>query len=71
MSVLRDVVATLDGAGIDYAFIGATAMAVHGVSRATADVDFRLFGPDRVGFRGIETPLILGTRRASSPFSSS
>ena len=40
MSVLRDVVATLDGAGIDYALIGAAALAVHGVSRATADVDF-------------------------------
>ncbi len=39
MSVLREVVAVLDGRGIRYALIGAAAMAVHGVSRATADVD--------------------------------
>ena len=40
MSLLRDVVAVLEANGIDHTLIGAAAMAVHGVSRATADVDF-------------------------------
>jgi predicted nucleotidyltransferase len=39
MSLLRDVVAVLEAQGIDHALIGAAAMAVHGVSRATADID--------------------------------
>ena len=39
MSLLRDVVAVLQAEGIAHALIGAAAMAVHGVSRATADVD--------------------------------
>lgn len=39
MTLLDDVVATLSAAGIPHAVIGAAAMASHGVSRATADVD--------------------------------
>ena len=39
MSLLRDVVAVLETNRIDHTLIGAAAMAVHGVSRATADVD--------------------------------
>ncbi len=39
MTLLDDVVATLRAAGIPHAVIGAAAMASHGVSRATADVD--------------------------------
>jgi hypothetical protein len=39
VSLLRDVVAALEKADIAHALIGAAAMAVHGVSRATADVD--------------------------------
>jgi predicted nucleotidyltransferase len=39
VSLLRDVVAVLETAHIRYALIGAAAMAVHGVSRATADID--------------------------------
>lgn len=39
MSLLSDVVALLQRAGIDHALIGAAAMALHGVSRATADID--------------------------------
>ena len=39
MSLLRDVVAVLEANRIDHTLIGAAAMAVHGVSRATADVD--------------------------------
>ena len=45
MSVLSDVVAVLEREGIAHALIGAAAMALHGVSRATADVD--LFTVDR------------------------
>lgn len=40
MSLLRDVVALLEAERIPHALIGAAAMALHGVSRATADVDF-------------------------------
>lgn len=39
MSLLADVVAVLERAGIAHALIGAAAMALHGVSRATADID--------------------------------
>jgi predicted nucleotidyltransferase len=39
MSILRAVIAILEASGIDHTLIGAAAMAVHGVSRATADVD--------------------------------
>jgi hypothetical protein len=39
MSLLREVVAVLEAAGIPHALIGATAMAVHGVSRSTAAID--------------------------------
>ena len=39
MSLLAEVVSVLREEGIDHALIGAGAMAVHGVSRATVDVD--------------------------------
>ena len=39
MTLLSDVVAVLQRESIAHALIGAAAMAVHGVSRATADVD--------------------------------
>ena len=39
MSVLSDVVAVLEQEDIAHALIRAAAMALHGVSRATADVD--------------------------------
>lgn len=40
MSLLGDVVALLEAERIPHALIGAAAMALHGVSRATADIDF-------------------------------
>lgn len=45
MSLLAAVVGTLEGAGIRMALIGAGAMAVHGVSRSTADVDLLVVDP--------------------------
>ncbi len=39
MSLLQDVVALLDGNAIDHTLIGAAALAIHGVSRSTADID--------------------------------
>ena len=70
MSLLRDVVATLEAETIQYALIGAAALAVHGVSRSTADVD--LFTVDAralgtalwVGYqqRGIALRLLKGDR---------
>jgi hypothetical protein len=39
VTLLREVVATLVNEGIPHALIGAAAMALHGVSRSTADVD--------------------------------
>jgi hypothetical protein len=40
VSLLQEVVGLLRREGIAHALIGAAAMAVHGVSRATADIDF-------------------------------
>jgi len=45
MTLLDDVVATLRAADIAHAVIGAAAMAAHGVSRATADVDLLTTAP--------------------------
>lgn len=39
MTVLADAVTCLQNAGIRFALVGAAAMAAHGVSRSTADVD--------------------------------
>jgi hypothetical protein len=39
MSLLRDTIARLEAEAIPHALTGAPAMAVHGVSRSTADVD--------------------------------
>jgi predicted nucleotidyltransferase len=39
VSLLSDVVGVLEGQRVRYALIGAAALAIHGVSRATADVD--------------------------------
>ena len=39
MSLLDEVAGLLTGRGIDVAVIGAAALAAHGVSRATADLD--------------------------------
>ncbi|PYM95499.1 MAG: hypothetical protein DME04_04675 [Candidatus Rokuibacteriota bacterium] len=39
LSLLRPVVALLQERGTAFAVIGAAAMAVHGVSRATRDID--------------------------------
>ena len=39
MSLLPDGVAYLDRAGVRFAVIGAAALAAHGISRSTADVD--------------------------------
>jgi len=39
VSLVADVVGVLEGRGIRHALIGAAALAVHGVSRSTADVD--------------------------------
>jgi hypothetical protein len=39
VSLLADVSAALDGAGVPHAVIGAAALAAHGVTRATADLD--------------------------------
>jgi predicted nucleotidyltransferase len=45
VSLLRDVVAQMEAEGIPFALIGAAAMAVHGVSRATADIDLLTVDP--------------------------
>jgi hypothetical protein len=39
LTLLADVTAILSGAGMAHAVIGAAALAVHGVARATADLD--------------------------------
>jgi hypothetical protein len=45
MSLRSRVVAVLHGAGISYALIGAGALTVHGVNRATIDFDFLVLDP--------------------------
>lgn len=44
MSLLATVVALLEDAGIPHALIGATALATHGVARATMDLDLLAVG---------------------------
>lgn len=39
MSLLDEVSSTLEAAGIRHALIGALALAVHGINRATVDLD--------------------------------
>lgn len=57
MSLLREVVSVLESVGVQHALIGATAIAVHGISRATADLD--LFTVDgRALDEGIWRPLV-------------
>lgn len=41
------LVGALDGAGVDYAVVGALALAIHGVPRATVDIDLLVL-PDAV-----------------------
>lgn len=55
MKLLRGVLEILDDQGIRYALIGATALAIHGVSRSTADVD--LVDDSRVLDPGLWTSL--------------
>lgn len=45
MTLLALVSRTLDSRGVAHAVIGATALAVHGVSRATADIDLLATDP--------------------------
>jgi hypothetical protein len=45
MTLRSRVVAVLHGAGIPYALIGAGALTVHGVTRATLDFDFLVLDP--------------------------
>jgi predicted nucleotidyltransferase len=52
LSLLAEVVGVLRERGIDHALIGAAAMALHGVSRATVDVDLLT-----VDVRALETEL--------------
>lgn len=43
----------LDAAGVDYAVCGALALAIHGVPRATADIDLLVARPDADRFRAV------------------
>lgn len=61
MSLLRDVVSVLEVEHISHALIGAAAMAVHGVSRATADVDLLT-----VDARSLREELWAGVRSAGA-----
>lgn len=45
-SLLEEVAASLDGVGVRYALVGAGALAAHGISRSTFDLD--LFTTDAV-----------------------
>ena len=56
MRLFGEVVALLDRAGVAHALIGAAAMAAHGISRATADVDLLTVDP-AVLTAGSWTPL--------------
>ena len=45
MRLSGEIVALLDRTGVAHALIGAAAMAAHGISRATADVDLLTVDP--------------------------
>lgn len=50
---LRTLIRALDAAGIRYALCGGMAMAVHGVYRATVDIDLLLLAEDADAVMGI------------------
>jgi hypothetical protein len=52
----RDILAALNRAGADYLVIGAHAMAVHGVPRATGDLDIWV-RPDLGNAAWVETQI--------------
>ena len=54
--ILR-VLRALDNAGVDYVLIGATAMGLHGVVRATGDIDL-LLRADRENIERVRTALL-------------
>ena len=59
MTLLARVVSALDGQGVRCALIGATAMAVHGISRATLDFDLLATDErclDRAWWTGVRQP---------------
>ncbi len=49
MTLLDSVTANLDQHHIQYALIGAAALAVHGISRSTADQDLLVVDPEVLG----------------------
>ena len=61
----RAIVAAFDGAGIDYAVVGALALAVHGAPRATTDIDL-LVRPESVD-RILEVVAPLGFAHQALP----
>ncbi|MBP1620196.1 MAG: hypothetical protein H6Q02_963 [Acidobacteria bacterium] len=66
MTLLARVVAALDGQSVRCALIGATAMAVHGISRATLDFDLLATDQrclDRSWWAGVKQPgLVIDVR---------
>ncbi len=68
VTLLERVVAAIDSLGVSHALIGATALAVHGVSRSTADVDLlttdsRVLSPEvwlELGRTGVRVDLRVG-----------
>jgi predicted nucleotidyltransferase len=62
VKLLSDVCATLTRSGVRHALVGATALAAHGVARATMDVDL-LTVEDRVLNPEMWDPLRQGTTR--------
>src|SRR5690606_32056234 len=64
---LEGVVRSLEAAKLDYALVGALALAVHGVPRATADIDLLVL-PDDVE-AVLQTVSALGFRFPAAPMS--
>ena len=69
MSLLAAVVGALEGAQIRGALIGAGAMAVHGVSRSTADVDLLVVDARAMSdetWRGLGPGIVVEVRRGDA-----
>ena len=69
MTLLARIVSTLDAAGIPWAVIGAAALAVHGISRSTLDLDLLVTDAralDRTVWADLEATAAVDVRRGDA-----
>lgn len=66
MTLLGHVTSVLRREGVDFALIGAAALAAHGVSRATVDIDLLVTDPRALDFVWDDEHVIVDVRRGDA-----